>query len=179
MPIETFRTFSNWTTAAHTTFHDYTVDVTEELMADESNWVPYIPGVHFIPLWFGTRAQPGFSNILRVQPGMQLNPHYHPGAVYGFTISGSWHYLEHDWVANVGTFLWEPPGEAHTLVVNKDAPIPMMTYFVSLGGLVYLDSIESGRPVAYDDGFTLLEACDALAKDRRRYIPQSPGAGNR
>ena len=33
----------------------------------------------------------------------------------------------------------------------------MMTYFVSLGGLVYLDSIESGKPIAYDDGFTLLE----------------------
>jgi 2,4'-dihydroxyacetophenone dioxygenase len=41
--------------------------------------------------------------------------------------------------------------------VPADAPQPMMTYFVSLGGLVYLDSIESGKPVAYDDGFTLLE----------------------
>ena len=52
---------------------------------------------------------------------------------------------------------WEPPGEAHTLVVPADSPEPMMTYFVSLGGLVYLDSIESGKPIAYDDGFTLLD----------------------
>lgn len=157
MPIETFQTFTNLTPAGQTTFHDYTVDVTDEMIADETNWVPYIPGVHFIPLWFGTRSQPGFSNVLRVQPGMQLNPHYHPAGVYGYTLSGSWHYLEHDWVARPGTFLWEPPGEAHTLVVPADAPIPMMTYFVSLGGLVYLDSIDGGRPVAYDDGFTLFD----------------------
>jgi hypothetical protein len=44
--------------------------------------------------------------------------------------------------------------------VPDDAPVPMVTYFVSLGGLVYLDSIESGRPVSYDDGFTLLEIAE-------------------
>jgi hypothetical protein len=157
VPIESFRTFTDNGPALVRTFHDYTVDVTDEMRDNEDNWVPYIPGVHFLPLWFGTRSQPGFSNVLRVQPGMQLNPHYHPAGVYGYTIKGSWHYLEHDWVANPGTFLWEPPGEAHTLVVDAGAPIPMETYFVSLGGLVYLDSIESGKPVAYDDGFTLLE----------------------
>lgn len=157
MPIEAFRTFTDQTPPNLINFHDYTFDVTEEVMADEQSWVPYIPGVHFIPLWFGTRSQPGFSNILRVQPGKQLNPHYHPGNVFGYTLKGTWHYLEHDWIATPGTFLWEPPGEAHTLVVPAEAPAPMMTYFVSLGGLVYLDSVESGKPVAYDDGFTLLE----------------------
>ena len=33
----------------------------------------------------------------------------------------------------------------------------MITYFVSLGGLIYIDNMESGLPVAYDDGFTLLD----------------------
>jgi 2,4'-dihydroxyacetophenone dioxygenase len=166
MPIERFQTFTDQTPPVNIRFTDYTVDVTEKMKADERNWVPYIPGVHFIPLWFGTRSQPGFSNILRVQPGMRLNPHYHPSGVYGFTLEGTWHYLEHDWVATPGTFLWEPPGEAHTLVVPTDAPIPMVTYFVSLGGLVYLDSIESGRAVSYDDGFTLL----AIAEKHYREI---------
>jgi 2,4'-dihydroxyacetophenone dioxygenase len=166
MPIETFHTFTDRTPRESIAFHDYTVDATEQMMADESNWVPYIPGVHFIPLWFGTRSQPGFSNILRVQPGAKLNPHYHPSGVYGFTLKGTWRYLEHDWVAIPGTFLWEPPGEAHTLIVPADEPGPMFTYFVSLGGLVYLDSMASGKPVAYDDGFTLLE----LAEDHYRNI---------
>jgi 2,4'-dihydroxyacetophenone dioxygenase len=170
MPIEAFRTVTDLSPRERISFHDYTVDVTPEVIADEQNWVPYIPGVHFIPLWFGTRSQPGFSNILRVQPGMQLNPHYHPSGVFGYCVGGSWHYLEHDWIATPGTFLWEPPGEAHTLVVDKDAPVPMMTYFVSLGGLVYLDSIESGHAVAYDDGFTLLD----LAKKHYREIGRDP-----
>jgi hypothetical protein len=157
MPIESFRTVTDTTRPDKIAFHDFTFDVTDEVMADERNWVPYIPGVHFIPLWFGTRSSPGFSNILRVQPGKQLNPHYHPGNVFGYVLDGTWHYLEHDWVAEPGTFLYEPPGEAHTLVVPADAKKPMMTYFVSLGGLVYLDSIENGKAVAYDDGFTLLD----------------------
>jgi len=72
-------------------------------------------------------------------------------------LSGSWRYLEHDWVATPGTFLWEPPGEAHTLVVDAFAPEPMVTYFVSLGGLIYIDNMQSGQPIAYDDGFTLLD----------------------
>jgi 2,4'-dihydroxyacetophenone dioxygenase len=157
VPIETFQSFTDLTPKQLVMFGDYTRDITAEVMADEASWVPYIQGVHFIPLWFGTRSQPGFSNILRVQPGKQLNPHYHPSGVFGFTLKGSWRYLEHDWVANPGTFLWEPPGEAHTLVVPADAAEPMITYFVSLGGLVYLDSMESARPVAYDDGFTLFD----------------------
>ena len=97
------------------------------------------------------------SSILRVRPGKQLNPHFHPTGVFGFTLSGSWRYLEHDWVATPGTFLWEPPGEAHTLVVDASALEPMVTYFVSLGGLIYIDNMQSGQPIAYDDGFTLLE----------------------
>ena len=41
----------------------------------------------------------------------------------------------------------------------------MMTYFVSMGGLVYLDSIESGKPIAYDDGFTLWVVPEVLLRD--------------
>src|SRR5262249_55700507 len=93
----------------------------------------------------------------RVNPGKQLNPHYHVSTVHGLTLKGSWRYLEHDWVATPGSYIFEPAGEAHTLVVPEDAPEPMITFFVLSGGLIYLDSIESGQVVAYDDGFTLLE----------------------
>jgi hypothetical protein len=157
MPIINLKSYTDIIPPTHRTFHDYTVDVSEEYKANEANWIPYVEGVHFIPLWFGTRSQAGFSNILRIQPGAKLNPHYHPTSVFGMTISGSWRYLEHDWVATPGTFIWEPPGEAHTLVVDATNTEPMVTHFISLGGLVYIDSIESGLPVAYDDGFTLLE----------------------
>jgi len=78
-------------------------------------------------------------------------------SVYGYTIRGSWHYKEHDWVATPGTFIFEPAGEAHTLIVDAEATEPMMTFFVLHGGLIYVDKVENGKVVAYDDGFTLLE----------------------
>ena len=166
MPIIRLKSYTDIVPPTHRVFHDYTVDTTEEFMANKDNWVPYIDGVEFLPLWFGTRSQPGFANILRVQPGKRLNPHFHPTGVFGYTLKGSWRYLEHDWVAIPGTFLWEPPGEAHTLVVPDTATEPMVTYFVSLGGLVYMDTIESGLPVAYDDGFTLLEIAVNFYKEK-------------
>jgi 2,4'-dihydroxyacetophenone dioxygenase len=70
---------------------------------------------------------------------------------------GYWRYLEHDWIAKPGTYIFEPAGEAHTLVITEDSPEPMITLFVVQGGLIYLDKAENGAVAAYEDGFTLLE----------------------
>ena len=43
-----------------------------------------------------------------------VNRHYHPQQVFAYTISGKWGYLEHDWVATAGDWIYEAPGEAHT-----------------------------------------------------------------
>ena len=51
---------------------------------------------------------------------------------------GHWRYLEHDWVAKPGTFIYEPAGEAHTLVITEDSPEPAVIMFVVEGGLIYL-----------------------------------------
>src|SRR5258707_233174 len=65
--------------------------------------------------------------------------------------------LEHDWIAKPGTYIFEPAGEAHTLVITEDSPEPMVTLFVVGGGLIYLDKPVNGTVAAYEDGFTLLE----------------------
>ncbi len=57
---------------------------------------------------------------------------------------GHWRYLEHDWIAKPGTYIYEPAGEAHTLVITEDSPEPMVTMFVVGGGLIYLDKAEHG-----------------------------------
>ena len=41
-----------------------------------------------------------------------MNRHYHPQQVFAYTISGKWGYLEHDWTATAGDFVYETPGEA-------------------------------------------------------------------
>jgi hypothetical protein len=70
---------------------------------------------------------------------------------------GYWRYLEHDWIAKPGTYIYEPAGEAHTLMITEDSPEPMITLFVVASGLIYLDKAVNGGFAAYEDGFTLLE----------------------
>ena len=63
-------------------------------------------------------AEPLVRRPLRQGPGL-VNRHYHPQQVFAYTISGKWGYLEHDWVATAGDFVYEAPGEAHTLVAHE------------------------------------------------------------
>jgi hypothetical protein len=70
------------------------------------------------------------------------------------TMRGHWRYLEHDWVAKPGTFIYEPAGEAHTLVITEDSPEPAVIMFVVEGGLIYLDRAVNGSVAAYEDAMT-------------------------
>jgi quercetin dioxygenase-like cupin family protein len=123
---------------------------------NEQLWVPYADGVWFQPCCFNVTSG-GFSVLLKGLPGAQLGVHYHVGTVRGFTLQGHWRYLEHDWVAKPGTFIYEPAGEAHTLVVTDDSPEPALIMFMVEGGLIYLDNPVDGGFTAYEDGFSILE----------------------
>ncbi|MDP1966138.1 MAG: 2,4'-dihydroxyacetophenone dioxygenase family protein, partial [Reyranella sp.] len=87
-----------------------------------------------------------------------VNRHYHPHEVFAYTISGKWGYLEHDWTATAGDFIYETPGEAHTLVAY-DHPDPMKVFFIVTGPLVWLD--EKGEPEGYFDVHQYIALCKA------------------
>ena len=123
---------------------------------DDRLWVPYADGIWFQP-WLYTVSSGGFSVVLKGLPGKMVGTHYHVGTVHGYTMRGHWRYLEHDWIAKPGTYIYEPAGEAHTLVITDDSPEPMITFFVVEGGLIYLDKASNGSFAAYEDGFTALE----------------------
>lgn len=130
--------------------------ITDIDVKDERLWVPYAEGVWFQPCCFNVTSG-GFSVVLKGLPGAMLGTHYHVGIVRGYTMNGHWRYLEHDWIAKPGTFIYEPAGEAHTLVVTDDSPEPAIIFFAVEGGLVYLDKPVDGGFAAYEDGFTMLE----------------------
>src|ERR1700676_4558130 len=130
--------------------------ITNPSLEDERLWVPYSNGVWFHRCYFNLTSG-GFSVILKGLPGSIVGTHYHVGTVHGYTMRGHWRYLEHDWIAKPGTYIYEPAGEAHTLVITDDSPEPMVTLFVVGGGLIYLDKAVNGGFAAYEDGFTLLE----------------------
>ena len=135
---------------------------------DERVWVPQAPNVWFRPLLLNT-VTGSWCNLLRVRKSGVLSRHIHPAWVTGYVIKGAWRYLEHDWVAKEGSFVYEPPGEIHTLVVDEVAgEQEMITFFNIHGAMVYLD--ENGQTTGYEDVFTKTEMC------RRHYEAVGLGA---
>jgi len=88
-----------------------------------------------------------------------LSRHRHPSMVTGLVLKGRWRYLEHDWIAREGSFVYEPPGEIHTLVVDEASggSPEMITFFNIAGAMVYVDA--TGAVTSYEDVFTKIEMC--------------------
>jgi 2,4'-dihydroxyacetophenone dioxygenase len=55
-------------------------------------------------------------------------------------------------LAETGSFIYEPPGEVHTLVADEKRG--MTTFFVTRGSLIYTD--KAGKQIGYEDVFTRL-----------------------
>ena len=86
---------------------------------DERLWVPLSPGRWSRPLCLNI-SQGYWVHLTKVVGGGFLSRHKHPAPVHGFVIKGSWRYLEHDWIAKEISYLFEPPSEINTLVVDED-----------------------------------------------------------
>ncbi len=129
--------------------------IPDAMAEDERLWVPQAENVAFRPLCLN-RSQGYWMNLLRVRKSGVLSRHRHPLPVHGFVLKGRWHYLEHDWVAETGSYVFEPPGETHTLVVPDDVD-EMITYFQVNGAMIYVDPW--GKVQGYEDVFTKIEMC--------------------
>ena len=135
---------------------------------DERVWVPQAPDVWFRPLLLNT-VTGSWCNLLRVRKSGVLSKHIHPSWVTGYVIKGAWRYLEHDWIAKAGSFVYEPPGEIHTLVVDDVVgENEMITQFNIHGAMINLD--DNGKTTGYEDVFTKIEMC------RKHYIDVGLGA---
>ena len=128
---------------------------------DERVWVPQAEGVWFRPLLLNT-VSGGWCNLLRVRRAGVLSRHRHPMLVVGYVIRGRWKYVEHDWTAEEGSFVFEPPGEVHTLTVPADCP-EMITFFNIQGAMIYVD--DQNRQTGYEDVFTKIDLCRAHYRD--------------
>ncbi|WP_295502124.1 2,4'-dihydroxyacetophenone dioxygenase family protein [Limnohabitans sp. Rim8] len=120
---------------------------------DERLWAPVAPGIWSRPLHLNVTG--GFYvHLLKVKRSGLLQRHRHSGQVHAHVLRGKWLYLEHDWVAEEGSYVFEPPGETHTLVVPDDCQ-DMVTMFTVHGALMYVDT--QGNATGYDDVFTRIE----------------------
>ncbi len=135
---------------------DMPQDIVEVAIPDDERvWVPQAENVWFRPLMLNT-VSGGWCNLLRVRKSGVLSKHRHPAPVHGFVIKGEWRYLEHDWIATEGAYVFEPPGEIHTLVVDEHVD-EMITFFNIAGAMIYLD--EQDKIESYEDVFLKIEMC--------------------
>lgn len=129
--------------------------VPEAIATDERVWVPQSENVSFRPLCLNA-SQGYWMNLLRVRKSGVLSRHRHPQPVHGYVLKGRWYYLEHDWEAREGGYVYEPPGETHTLVVPDDVT-EMITFFQVNGVMLYVDPW--GKTMGFEDVFTKIQMC--------------------
>lgn len=122
---------------------------------EERYFVPFSETVFSRPLWISP-DQNKWADILFARSAGLVNRHYHPHEVFAYTISGKWGYLEHDWIATAGDFVYESPGEGHTLVAYEHEE-PMRAFFIVTGPLIWLD--ETGKPSGHFDVFDYIDLC--------------------
>lgn len=124
---------------------------------DERLYVPFTETVSSRPLWISP-TQNRWCDILMAKKAGLVNRHYHPHQVFAYTISGKWGYLEHEWTATAGDFVYETPGEGHTLVAYEHQD-PMKVFFIVEGPLIWLD--DKGESVGHFDVHDYIALCRA------------------
>lgn len=110
----------------------------------------------------------------RWEPGTVIPTHKHTGPVYAFTLAGRWKYAEYPEVNTAGSFLYEPAGSVHTLVVPEDNTEMTDAWFAIYGANLNLDADGNVESI-FDAGF-VLEGYLALAEAQGHGRPDVIGA---
>jgi 2,4'-dihydroxyacetophenone dioxygenase len=126
--------------------------------ADDLPWVDIGDGSKLKVLQ--VKATEGLWIVQNIfQAGYTVPTHRHTGPVWGYTISGAWHYKEYDYVNRAGSFLYEPAGSVHTLECLED---DTNVWFQMYGANLNLDA--QGNIESVFDGPGTLAAYYALCE---------------
>jgi quercetin dioxygenase-like cupin family protein len=126
--------------------------------ADDLPWVDIGDGSKLKVLQ--VKATEGLWIVQNIfQAGYTVPTHRHTGPVWGYTISGAWHYKEYDYVNRAGSFLYEPAGSVHTLECLED---DTNVWFQMYGANLNLDA--DGNIESVFDGPGTLAAYYALCE---------------
>jgi hypothetical protein len=121
-------------------------------------WVPFddSKNCYFKPIRFDFTTGT-WTYLFKIKRYQTLTRHRHTGgSVIGFNIQGKWRYAEREWTANPGTYIFEPPGDIHTLITEDEEVI---TLFILGGSLQYFN--ENDQIIGQDDIFSVYKKyCD-------------------
>jgi quercetin dioxygenase-like cupin family protein len=91
---------------------------------------------------------------VRYEPGSGKERHHHTGQVFGWTVSGRWYYSEYGEMYEAGSYVHEPAGSTHTLIVPDDNAGLTEVFFVIHGANLILD--DDDRIVRVNDASSFL-----------------------
>jgi 2,4'-dihydroxyacetophenone dioxygenase len=136
-------------------------------------FVPYQDGVMFQLLQVDLKVGLWVVRV-HAEPGVAFQKHRHTGQVLAFTLSGSWRYLEYPEVNTAGSYLYEPAGAVHTLIVPDSNDGVTDIWFAITGANLDLDS--DGNVETVLDAATVLEIYRAQCKAFGHPAPDVIGA---
>ena len=104
-------------------FHE-TID-TALIDVEALPWMPFSPYSEeiFLKLIKVDPIRGEWTTLLKLPPYTELPMHHHSGTVMVWTVTGSWRYKEHNWVANAGSFVFETAASRHTPVTVGDEEV--------------------------------------------------------
>ena len=106
-----------------TMFHE-TID-TALIDVEALPWMPFAPYSDEIMIKV-IKVDPirgEWTSLLKTPPYTELPMHHHSGTVMVWTVTGSWRYKEHDWVASAGSFVFETAASRHTPITVGDEEV--------------------------------------------------------
>lgn len=122
------------------------------IQADDIPWIPYDDETcQFKPLRFDLTSG-NWTYLFKLKGNTEVGRHRHTGgSVIGYNLQGQWKYKERSWVAKPGSFIFEPPGDIHTLESIGEEDV--ITLFILGGALQFFD--EEDGIIGQDDVFSI------------------------
>ena len=104
----------------------------------------------------------------RLDPGLRMRTHIHTGHVFAWTLSGTWKYIEYPESSEANSYLYEPAGSAHTLVVPPESKEPADVIFIVHGSNIELGAtgVFEGATDAVTIARAYLRSCKELGLPR-------------
>lgn len=136
----------------------------------DDNVNPWVPWGHAEVKYLGFDLRQNITYVhLRMRGPGVIGTHYHHGLVVLMPIEGTFRYLEYNWLAKKGDFVFERPGEAHTLVT--DDPNGCIIFGELHGTIDFYDDQANFLMTA--DVFTWLDHYESYCREQGIQVPDT------
>jgi hypothetical protein len=125
--------------------------------AESYPWIPFTPYSNdiFVKVLKIEPVSGTFVTLLKAPHDYPSLPkHHHCGTVMVYTIKGKWKYVEHDWTALPGSFVYETAATSHT-PISAGGTEEIITLNIQVGDSLYMD--DKNNVIAIENWTTMMK----------------------